>query len=1510
MREAFPGNPVELCKYAVYPSVSVPSPQCPNSQRTLPYISDVYPCTCMGKLCQTHARRNFGKPSVRYPSEGYNSQTRCDWLVMRTAPPSRWTHATSLKHPLLLALAASLAFAQSEQDGLKVEVTTPASCIHTAVNGDVVAMHYNGTLIDGTKFDSSRDRGVPFTFTLGMGQVIKGWDQGLLGMCPGEERRLTIPPSLGYGDQDMGSIPPGSTLVFETLLLTILGVDEEALEAAAAAAEAEKPDVEDVSLPGDAGFTPFESDEGLDSGPVSTAGSENGECKLLGPFALLVQAALGILALSSLVFKRWRERPRRPLKIWFFDASKQVFGSALLHVFNVFMSMLSSGSIELANAAGKYSHDANPCSFYLINIAVDTTIGIPILVLLLKVLTQAALITPLANPPESVKSGYYGEPPKAVWWLKQSMIYFVALLLMKLCVFFIFEMLPWIVWVGNWALRWTEGSEALQIAFVMFVFPLIMNAIQYYIVDTFIKDRSSSPHGHEAVATEDDDDTAHVDHRLHEDESDDEQDSSFRISHESEDNDKDHSARAREYTGSYERGARCVLAVTQRRQATSATEKPQAKHYVACALLTRHFQHDCNPKRKPKALSIGVKPERAPAFTMERSECGIALETTDAAGTFRISHALDFQEIIVESPNKHETMALELHIPHCIHSPAHPHHMPPEEKPLRVQIEGLLVSIKKLIPGTEGHVEVRNRVFPHAAGPVLARLAFEKVYGRHPRPREVPGDLTIRDDQIDYYGVTFDHLVPTDDVDPEVLQINIVEMDDDEGAYANETLPFKVDPAAYTGRRVLAVPRCCQKRKGTTDRVRINDGVAAQDALAHSHWQKLTRRPWRTRGSRRNEEPRTWGQVLAVLVVPNPRGARGAQPELWNGAGSASSKLVNRHAALLTSAGETDKGLKWIWDYQASPDPGSQELQTGSTITVRAIPRRCPANRMQQSVVAKGRHDSAVPKPRPSQSCNRSPRVLNFTTAAMSYTSSGAPAVFNGTDDGQGGNADLTNLNQWYQSGDQAYIIIASAMVLVMVPGLGFLYSGLARRKSALSMVWACLMSMSVITFQWYFWGYSLAFSPSNNGFIGTLSEFGLMNTLAIPSPGSPLIPTLLYSFYQMQFCAVTAAIVMGAIAERGRLVPAMVFTFFWATIVYCPLACWAWNVNGWGFVWGVADYAGGGPVEIGSGLSALAYSMVLGRRQEKMMLNFRPHNVSLITLGTILLWFGWLGFNGGSAFGANLRAVMACWNSNLTAAFASITWVILDWRLARKWSMVGWCSGAISGLVAATPASGYVTPWGSVILGIVTGIVCNFATKIKYWIRIDDSMDVFAEHGIAGMLGLLANALFGASYIVGLDGVNVGYADIGWIQQNWKQLYIQFAYIVACSAYAFGVSAILAFIINKIPGLKLRVSEEAELLGTDDDQLGEFAYDYVEVRRDYLAWTPASKGASADPDVAAGDRHGIPAHSQMLEGKEPSDSSSGNYHPVAAGDRHGIAYEKVEQEHRSAAAAAQASTQ
>lgn len=233
-----------------------------------------------------------------------------------------------------------------------------------------------------------------------------------------------------------------------------------------------------------------------------------------------------------------------------------------------------------------------------------------------------------------------------------------------------------------------------------------------------------------------------------------------------------------------------------------------------------------------------------------------------------------------------------------------------------------------------------------------------------------------------------------------------------------------------------------------------------------------------------------------------------------------------------------------------------------------------------------------------------------------------------------------------------------------MVPGLAFLYAGLARRKNALALVWAVIFSNAVATFVWYLWGYSLAFSPTaKNGFIGDLHNAFLNNLPGAASPGSPLIPDLLYSFFQLEFCAVTVGILMGAVAERGRVMPAMVFSFFWITLVYSPVACWAWSTNGWASKWGVLDYAGGGPVEIGSGIGGLAYSWVLGRRHPRELVNFRPHNVTLVALGTFMLWFGWIGFNAGSAFGANMRAIYAAWNTCMAGAISGITWCLVRFR-------------------------------------------------------------------------------------------------------------------------------------------------------------------------------------------------------------------------------------------------------
>ncbi|KAL1632117.1 hypothetical protein SLS56_004006 [Neofusicoccum ribis] len=407
-------------------------------------------------------------------------------------------------------------------DDLDIKVTKPVSCSRKTHSGDRIEVHYRGTLqSDGSVFDESYKRGKPFAFTLGAGQVIEGWDEGLLDMCIGEGRKLTIPPEMGYGKSGNGPIPPSSTLIFETELMGIAGVD---------------PDAEPSSPPPDPPPPPPHSEDeqhGGKGGPKDHPPEGNGECRLLGPFALLIQGALGALALLSLVWKRYRERPRRPLKVWSFDVSKQVVGSMMLHLANLFMSMLSSGDFKMAAEERLEKHKPgfaqdkdmpNPCSFYLLNLAIDTTIGIPILVGLLRVLHALFLKTPIANPPESIKSGHYGQPPRATWWLKQCFIYFLGLFGMKLCVFIIFQLLPWLGWVGDWALRWTEGNEAVQIAFVMLIFPLVMNAIQYYIIDSFIKDAAGGE-GHNQLhsgdASEDDEERRHLRDSLDSDSDDD-----------------------------------------------------------------------------------------------------------------------------------------------------------------------------------------------------------------------------------------------------------------------------------------------------------------------------------------------------------------------------------------------------------------------------------------------------------------------------------------------------------------------------------------------------------------------------------------------------------------------------------------------------------------------------------------------------------------------------------------------------------------------------------------------------------------------------------------------------------------------------------------------------------------------------------------------------------------------------------------------------------------------------
>ncbi|KAK2784534.1 ammonium transporter Amt1 [Onygenales sp. PD_12] len=440
---------------------------------------------------------------------------------------------------------------------------------------------------------------------------------------------------------------------------------------------------------------------------------------------------------------------------------------------------------------------------------------------------------------------------------------------------------------------------------------------------------------------------------------------------------------------------------------------------------------------------------------------------------------------------------------------------------------------------------------------------------------------------------------------------------------------------------------------------------------------------------------------------------------------------------------------------------------------------------------------------------------------ALNYT---VLVPYNGTE-ATGGDSMAIDLNVYYNAGDIAWVVTSSALVLLMIPGVGFFYSGLARRKSALSLIWLSIMSVGVVSFQWFFWGYSLAFSHSAGKYIGDLSNIGFRGVLAQPSVGSTKVPDLLFAIFQGMFACITVALAVGGVAERGRMAPCIVFMFVWSTVIYDPIACWTWNASGWVFNLGGLDFAGGTPVHIASGAAALAYSLMLGKRRGHGTheLNYRPHNVTHVVIGTVFLWVGWFGFNAGSALSANLRAVMAAVVTNLAASVGGVTWCLLDYRLERRFSTVGFCSGVISGLVAITPASGFVPPWAAVIFGIVGAAACNYATKLKYLMRVDDSLDVFAVHGIGGLVGNLLTGIFAAD----IPG--------GWLNQNYIQLAYQLADSVTGMAYSFAGSCIILFIINLIPGLRLRSCEDDEIMGIDDAEIGEFAYDYVEITRDVI---------------------------------------------------------------------------
>ncbi|TPX72205.1 hypothetical protein SpCBS45565_g00587 [Spizellomyces sp. 'palustris'] len=402
------------------------------------------------------------------------------------------------------------------------------------------------------------------------------------------------------------------------------------------------------------------------------------------------------------------------------------------------------------------------------------------------------------------------------------------------------------------------------------------------------------------------------------------------------------------------------------------------------------------------------------------------------------------------------------------------------------------------------------------------------------------------------------------------------------------------------------------------------------------------------------------------------------------------------------------------------------------------------------------------------------------------------------------------------------FVMLCSALVLIMIPGLGYFYSGLSHHKNALVFLHLCMLSLAIVSIQWFLWGFSITFSPSGGPFIGNGHYAGLKNGGEELYPGT-VLSTDVFAMFQAMFAALTAALPFGSAADRTRILPSMLFILIWTTVVYDFVAYWVWAPNGWLRARGYLDFAGGCPVEVVSGFAGLAFAIYMGPRRTRIV-DEKPHNVGYVILGTALLWFGWLGFNGGSALTATRRAGMAILVTNLAASAAGLVWMFWDYLYnGHKYSAVGFCVGAVAGLVAITPAAGFVEPWAGVVIGAIAGTVCRFVADITKG-KIDDTLDVFAVHGVGGVIGNLLTAIFAERSIIELDTQGV---EGGWMNGNFKQLWIHLYATLAVAAWSFCLTYIVFFLLDKTPGLHLRVKERHESLGLDLAQIGEYAYNY-----------------------------------------------------------------------------------
>jgi ammonium transporter, Amt family len=402
-------------------------------------------------------------------------------------------------------------------------------------------------------------------------------------------------------------------------------------------------------------------------------------------------------------------------------------------------------------------------------------------------------------------------------------------------------------------------------------------------------------------------------------------------------------------------------------------------------------------------------------------------------------------------------------------------------------------------------------------------------------------------------------------------------------------------------------------------------------------------------------------------------------------------------------------------------------------------------------------------------------------------------------------------------SGDTAFVLISAALVMLMTPGLALFYGGMVRRKNVLGTIMQSFIAIALISVQWILFGYSLAFGPDIGGVIGSLDWFGLNGVGAAPNADyAPTVPHLAFMIYQAMFAVITPALISGAIAERMKFSAYLLFMLLWSTLVYDPIAHWLWGAGGWLRNMGALDFAGGIVVHISSGISALVAALLLGKRQGFPHEAMYPHNLPMTVLGAGLLWFGWFGFNAGSALSSGVLSTWAFVATHASAVAATLVWVIIEWLHRGKPTMFGAATGSVAGLATVTPASGFISPVAALIIGLAAGSVCYLALNLKSKFGYDDSLDAFGVHGIGGIIGTLAAGLFAQAVINPSGGDGLFYGNPGLF-------FTQLLAVCVSITYSFGATFILLKAVDLTCGL--RIDDEDERKGLDISQHGERGY-------------------------------------------------------------------------------------